>query len=63
MITTHSAIHLVRFCHGQMSLIAVSYPIIFIHGLTHMRSAALSANTFNIMPMFALYATTANTIM
>ena len=33
MIATHSAIHLVRCCHGQMSLIAVSYHIIFIHGL------------------------------
>ena len=31
MIATHSAIHLVRCCHGQMSLIAVSYPVIFIH--------------------------------
>ena len=31
MIATQSAIHLVRCCHGQMSLIAVSYPIIFIH--------------------------------
>ena len=31
MIVTHSAIDLVRCCHGQMSLIAVSYPIIFIH--------------------------------
>ena len=34
MIVTHSAIHLVRCCHGQMSLIAVSYPIIFIHDRT-----------------------------
>ena len=31
MIVTHSAIHLVCCCHGQMSLITVSYPIIFIH--------------------------------
>ena len=31
MITTHSTIHLVCCCHGQMSLIAVSYPVIFIH--------------------------------
>ena len=33
MIATRSAIHLVRCCHGQMSLIAVSYSIIFINGL------------------------------
>ena len=33
MIATHIAIHLVRCCHGQMSLIAVSYPIIFIHDM------------------------------
>ena len=31
MIAIHSATHLVRCCHGQMSLIAASYPIIFIH--------------------------------
>ena len=31
MIATDSAIHLVLCCHGQMSLFAVSYPVIFIH--------------------------------
>ena len=33
-IATHSAIHLVRCCHGQMSLIAVSYPVTFIHAFS-----------------------------
>ena len=38
MIATHSAIHLVRCYQGQMSLIAVSYPIIFIHDLKSLAS-------------------------
>ena len=45
MITTHSAIHLVRCCHGQMSLIAVSYPIIFTHDLYVRSIATLAVET------------------
>ena len=45
MIATHSAIHLVHCCHDQMSLIAVSYPIIFIHG---------NSNTDNTLKLTAV---------
>ena len=48
MIATRSAIHLVRCCHGQMSLIAVSYPIIFIHGFSFNNLVALCAEDSEI---------------
>ena len=49
LIATRSAIHLVRCCHGQMSLIAVSYPIIFIHGFSFNNLVALCAENSEIL--------------
>ena len=54
MIVTHNTIHVVRCCHGQMSLIAVSYPIIFIHVL------AFNVQRHNLRYMSSGFQTTGN---
>ena len=56
IIATRSAIHLVRCCHGQMSLIAVSYPIIFIHDMDMIMSILFSRFICMLHTSIPLYA-------